>query len=89
MGRVKVTMLVVRRTRPPAMATGQEMRCTLMIDQVYGDQLAPFATLDGSQSGREPPSSDESSLISAILGEVENMLKVVDTKWMLEDEVPS
>lgn len=75
MGRVRLTMLVVRRTRPPAMATGQEMRCTPMIDQVNGDQLAPFVALDGFQSGRGPPSSDKSSLISAILGEVENMLR--------------
>ena len=32
-------MLVVRRTREPAIATGQEMRRTPMNDQVNGDQL--------------------------------------------------
>lgn len=34
-----VTMLVVRRTREPAIATGQETRWTPMMDQVKGDHL--------------------------------------------------
>ena len=62
----------MRRTRPPAIATGQEMRWTPMVDQVKGGQLAPFAALVGSQFGREPPSSVESSLMSAMFDEVEN-----------------
>lgn len=59
-------MEVVRRTRPPAMATGQEMRWTPMMDHENGDQLGGRHVL-GSQSGSWPPSSDESSLMSAIL----------------------